>query len=112
MRLRIWSPDDNRSWGSVSLLSPCNGHARSHRLLSQNGHAPHEAPLVRTEIRAGVQRAAVVPDQKIAGSPDMLIDELGLLLVIEQQVEKLLAVLARHPLDPHRHQAIHIEGLA
>src|SRR5438876_825817 len=109
MRLRIWSLDDNRIWMSVSLLSPCSGHARSHRLLSQNGHATHEAPLARTEIGAGVQRAAVVPDQKIAAPPDMLVDELGLLLVIEHQVEKLLALLARHPLDPHRHQTIDIE---
>src|ERR1700741_2830816 len=64
----------------------------SERLFSENGQTPHETPLVRAEIGAGMERAPVVPQQQVVRTPDMLVDELRLLLMLEQQVEKLLAL--------------------
>src|SRR5215217_4628142 len=67
------------------------GATGSHRLFAQNRHAPHEAPLVGAEVGAGVERAAVVPHQQLPGLPDVLVDELAPLLVIEQEAQELLA---------------------
>src|SRR6266480_2192271 len=55
----------------------------SERPFSENGQAPHETPLVRAEIGTGMQRAPVVPQQQVVGTPDMLVDEFRSLLVVE-----------------------------
>jgi hypothetical protein len=39
------------------------------------------------KIRARVQRAAVVPHQDVGRAPDMLVDELRLLLVIKELLQ-------------------------
>src|SRR5262249_56063015 len=59
-----------------------------------------------------MQRAAIVPDQEVAGTPDMLVDEFTTLLVVEQDREQLVALVGGQPLDPHRHQAIDVKRLA
>src|SRR3954452_21817363 len=79
------------------------------RLFAENCHAPQQAPLTGGKIRACVQRAAIVPHQDVAGPPDMLVDELRLLLVIEQLLQDRLAFLARQAFDLARHQTVDIE---
>src|SRR3954453_7570440 len=72
----------------------------SHRLFAEDGDAPHQAPLAWAEIGAGMQRAAIVPHQKVAWTPHMFVDEFAALLVIEQQVEQLVAFLRGQSFDP------------
>src|SRR5215217_1599299 len=83
-----------------------------HRLFAKNCHASQQAPLAGGKIRARVQRAAIVPHQDVAGSPDMLVDELRLLLVVEELLQNRFALLARQAFDLARHQAIDVERLA
>src|SRR5204862_8299842 len=64
----------------VFIVAPFSVLYRSRRLLSEAGHAPQQPPRVRAEIGARVQRAAVVPHQEVAGTPDVLVDELAPLL--------------------------------
>ena len=58
-------------------------------LLAENGHAPEEPALIGGEIRARVQRTPVVPHYDVAGAPDVPVDELRLLLVVEQELRSL-----------------------
>src|SRR4051812_14448405 len=82
------------------------------RLLAEHGDAAQQAALGGIEIGAGVQRAAIVPDQEIARPPDMLIDELRLLLMVEERGEQAPALLLRYALDLARHQAVDEQRLA
>src|SRR5205807_9686245 len=79
-----------------------------HRLLAEDGHAPQQAPLAGGKICARVQCATVVPHQDVAGAPDMLVDELRLLLVVEELLKDCVAFLPRQTFDLARHQAIDI----
>src|SRR5215471_15272549 len=82
------------------------------RLLPQNGHPPQQAALAGGEIGARMQGAAVVPHQDVARPPDMLVDELSLLLVLEELLQERVALLPRQAVDLARHQAVHVERLA
>src|SRR5207237_2769330 len=83
-----------------------------HRLLAQNSHAPQQPPLAGGEIRARMQRAAVVPHQDVAGPPRMLVDEAWVLLMIEQRLQDRVTLQTRQAFNLARHQAIDIERLA
>src|SRR5438552_7031571 len=95
---------DNRA---VAQLGP-----RLCRLFPANGYAPQEPSLVRGKIRAGVQRAAIVPHQQVARAPDVLVDELALLLVIEQLLQERIAFSPRQAFDLARHQTVDVKRLA
>jgi len=53
------------------------------RLFAEDRHPAHQAPLVRAEIGACMQRAPIVPNQEVAGTPDVLVDEFATLLMVE-----------------------------
>src|SRR5580704_10797464 len=58
-----------------------------------------------------MQGTAIIPQKQIVRAPDVLVDELRLLLMFEQRVENFLALLFRQSLDRNGHQAIDIERL-
>jgi hypothetical protein len=66
----------------------------------------------RTGRTAGMQNAAVVPDQEVSACPAMFVNELRLLLTIEQGFKQRVAFLRRYADDTFRHQAIDIECFA
>src|SRR5262245_8390678 len=76
------------------------------RLLAEDGDAAQQAALGRREVGAGMQGAAIVPHQDVADAPDMFINELALLLVIEQRVQQLLALGRRQAFDGNGHQPV------
>src|SRR5882762_11914698 len=61
--------------------------------------AVHEAPRVRIERIAPVQRAAVVPDQHVAHLPLLAEGELGLSRVGPQLIEQRFALVQLHADD-------------
>ena len=74
--------------------------------------AAQQAALLVAEIGAGMERAAVVPEDEIADAPFVRIDELILLDMVEQRVEQLGTLPGVHPLDRPGHQPVDVERLA
>src|SRR5262249_43187247 len=60
-----------------------SGSVRPHRAFY--GRAQHQPPLGRGKVRARVRGAAVVPEEQIAEPPDVLVDKLALLGVVEHR---------------------------
>jgi len=52
---------------------------------SGNRGAQHQPALIGGKVAPRMARAAIVPEQKIAEAPDMLVNEFRLLGVIEQR---------------------------
>src|SRR4029077_14882997 len=75
----------------------------SHRLFSKDGHAAQQPALGGAEIGARMQRTAIVPHDEIVRTPHVLVDELALLLMIKERVQKLVALALRQALDGHSH---------
>ncbi len=57
-------------------------------------------------------RAAVVPEEQVADAPDVLVDEIPLLGVVEHGVEQRAALFLRHVDDAGRHQPVDVDRLA
>src|SRR5262245_40982900 len=74
--------------------------------------AQHQAALVGWKIVARMRRATVVPQQEIADLPDMAVDELRLLGVIEQRFQQRVALLLWQAFDLAGHQPVDIDRLA
>src|SRR5262249_20797555 len=83
---------------------------RPHRPLY--GRAPHEPARVGRKIVPCMGRAAVVPHQEIADTPDVAIDEFRAFGVVEHRIEEFVAFGLRHVDDLHGHEAIDIDRLA
>src|SRR6266446_7617509 len=58
--------------------------------------AQHQAALGRGEVGARMRGAAIVPQEQVAQSPDVLVDEFALLGMIEDGTEEGLAFFLRH----------------
>ena len=68
------------------------------RPVAADRHAAHPAVLLRVEVAARVQRAAVVPEKQVADAPAMLVDEFRALDRVEhERREALRSPLARRP---------------
>src|SRR5258705_5285005 len=78
------------------MLIPGNSGVRPIRL---DLGAMHQAPRVRIERVAPVQRATVVPDQRVAHPPLLAEGKPGLSRVRPQFVEQRLALLQLHADD-------------
>src|SRR4029077_16811009 len=76
-----------------SCLRRMRGTNWSQRLFAEDGHPPHQPPLIGAEVGACMQRAAIVPDHEIADSPDVLVNEFAALLVVEQHGKQVVALL-------------------
>src|SRR6516164_2686052 len=61
------------------------GSVRPHRSL--DGGAQHQSTLGRGKIGARMRGTPVVPEQKVADPPDVLVDELALLRMVEDLLE-------------------------
>ena len=80
--MRSRTPDVSSALDTGDLL---------HRLLAQNSDAPQQPPLAGGEIRARMQRAAIIPHQDVARAPHVLVDEAWLLLMIKQCLQDRVA---------------------
>src|SRR3989440_6002831 len=74
--------------------------------------SPHQPTLRRREIRARMRRAAVVPEEKVADAPDVLVDKLLPLGVVEYGLEQRSALFPRHVDDADGHQPVDVDRLA
>src|SRR5712691_4281338 len=74
--------------------------------------SPHQPTLRRREILARMGRAAVVPEEEVADAPNVLVDKLPLLGVVEHGVEQRVALFLRHVDDADRHQPVDVDRLA
>src|SRR6266568_7046858 len=74
--------------------------------------SPHQPTLRRRKIRARMGRAAVVPEEEVADAPDVLVDKLPLLGVVEHGLEQRVALFLRHVDDADRHQSVDVDRLA
>src|SRR5258708_13145547 len=57
-------------------------------------------------------RAAVVPEEKVADAPDVLVDKFLLLCVVEHGAEQRVALILWHVDDADRHQPVDVDRLA
>src|SRR5262249_37998056 len=80
-------------------------------MLFPQNDSPQQTPLSRVKIGARMQAEAIIPENEIAGCPDMLVDEFSLLLEVEQIAQQLIAFRLRNAFDPVGHQTIDIESL-
>ena len=67
---------------------------------------------MRIEICARVQGTPIVPQDEVAGPPDMLIYKPPLFLVVEQGLEQPIALGAGHVQDVVRHEPVHEQSFA
>src|SRR2546422_8914977 len=74
--------------------------------------SPHQPTLRRTEIRARMGRAAVVPEEEGADARNVLVDKLPLLGGGEYGVEERVALFLRQLDDADRHQPVDQDRLA
>src|SRR5262249_60376634 len=59
-----------------------------------------------------VPATAITPEQHVPPTPDMLVDELAFLRMVEHGVEQRLAFRWRHVDDADGHQAVDVDRLA
>ena len=64
------------------------------------------------KIGAGVDGAAIVPHEKIAELPDMLVDELGPLADFVELIEDGATFVCRHAFNARRHEAVDEQAFA
>src|SRR3954470_6779494 len=83
-----------------------------YRLFAEDGDTPQQAPLAGGKICARVERTAVVPHHDVTRTPDMTVNEPGLLLVIKQLFQDRVALFPRQPFDLAGHQTIDVQSLA
>src|SRR2546428_45596 len=100
-------PTGLSKWAPRSLCESADQSVWPHGAL--HGRAQHQAALGRGEISACMRRAAIVPKEEIAEPPDVLVDELSSLRVIEDGIEQRPALLVRHVDDADGHEPIDID---
>jgi hypothetical protein len=80
--------------------------------VTRDDVASQHAPLLIAEISAGVQGAAVIPQNEVAHAPFMRVNELILFDMYEELVEQRAAFFLVHALDSPGHQPIDVQRLA
>src|SRR5712692_6574219 len=113
------SPFFRRKWRREPFYAP-RARDREDRLRARSvrppaaldRRSPHQPALRRGEIRARVGRAAVVPEEELADAPNVLIDKLLPLGVVEHGLEQRGALFLRHVDDADRHQPVDVDRLA
>src|SRR6266704_932464 len=117
--LLMISPFFRRKWRREPFYAP-RARDREDRLRVRSvrppgtldRRSPHQPTLRRREIRARMGRAAVVPEEKVADAPDVLVDKLLLLGVVEHGLEQRVALFLRHVDNADGHQPVDVDGLA
>src|SRR4029077_9373387 len=85
---------------------------RSIKRLALDGAAAQGAALLARPVGARVQAGEIVPHDEVADPPDVLVVDCRALSDLEQPLQQSLALVARHPFDPHLILAGDVKRLA